>query len=95
MIPSPRTTSRHSGLSPAMLPSAHITCQRERGGREDEREREGGGREGEREKERGWREGGREGGREGERGWREEGKKERERRGRNVRCMYVRQARGV
>ena len=25
MIPEPRTTSRHSGLSPAMLPSAHTT----------------------------------------------------------------------
>ena len=78
MIPSPRTTSRHSGLSPAMLPSAHITCQRERGGREDERERGGGGREGERERERmeGGRKGGREGGRERVEGGRKEGKRE-------------------
>ena len=59
MIPPLRTTSRYSGVSPAMLPSAPITCQGERR-RGDERMRERG-------RERG-REGGRGGGGEGGRG---------------------------
>ena len=47
-MPAPRTTSRHSGLSPAMLPSAHTTWRE--GEREEERDEE---RKREREEERG------------------------------------------
>lgn len=54
IMPAPRTTSRHSGLSPAILPSAHTTWREgEAGGKKMRKERERGRRkEGEKMRER-------------------------------------------